>query len=994
MIETEIKVTPQIAAEHGLTPDEYARTQKILGRDPNITELGIFSVMWSEHCSYKSSRVHLKRLPTRGAHVVQGPGENAGVVDIGDGLVAVFKIESHNHPSFVEPFQGAATGVGGILRDIFTMGARPIAVLDSLRFGPITSGVKTPEESAALTAGLKPRPSTENSEGDSRFLSASRARENRGEGKDARDSARNDNSHLGRIGGGAAAFPSGAEVPEGSAALTAGLKPRPSTENSEGDSRFLSASRARENRGESKDARDSARNDSPHLGGVGDGAAAAEAQREEQDAGLKPGATYKPDSAPGPTAEEVARNRRILDGVVRGIGFYGNCFGVPTVGGEVMFEPCYSNNPLVNALALGIARREDLFFARASGVGNPVIYVGAKTGRDGIHGASLLASAEFSEESQQKRPNVQVGDPFMEKLLLEACLEAMRTGAVVAIQDMGAAGLTSSSAEMASRGGLGIEIDLARVPQRETGMTAYDIMLSESQERMLLVAERGREREVFDVFHKWGLDAVEVGRVTDDGKLRVLNHGQVAAEIPAHALAEEGLRYERPIAKPAGAAASDARLVEFAPEGTDLTENFRRLLASPAIASKGWITEQYDSMVRTNTRFGPGAGDAAVVRLKETKRALALSTDGNGRWGFLSPKLGAMHAVAESARNVACAGARPIAATNCLNFGNPEKPEVMWQFTEAIDGIAEACRALETPITGGNVSFYNETLGKPIYPTPILGVLGLIEDADCALGSGFRNEGDVIVLLDATASLEDVERVRTKASGVETPDEGGALTAGLKPRPSTEEHQSDSRSLAASRGREDRGETKNARDSARDDSSHLGGLDIGEDAAEAQREFSSSEYAKTIHGVVAGAPPAIDLDAEKRLINCLVELASEKAILSAHDVSDGGLAVTLAECCFDSGGLSAEVDVKGADEPAESALFGERGARAVVSLPSASLARVSAIAAQWKISALRIGVVTRGEFRIQYKGAFAIRGTIDSFRRTWAESLEKAVEGK
>jgi len=770
MIDTEIKVTPQIAAEHGLTPDEYARTQKILGRDPSLTELGIFSVMWSEHCSYKSSRVHLKRLPTRGTHVVQGPGENAGVVDIGDGLVAVFKIESHNHPSFVEPFQGAATGVGGILRDIFTMGARPIAVLDSLRFGPITAG--------------------------------------------------------------------------------------------------------------------------PAAGNA--------------------------------TPEAIARNRRILDGVVRGIGFYGNCFGVPTVGGEVMFEPCYSNNPLVNALALGIARREDLFFARASGVGNPVIYVGAKTGRDGIHGASLLASAEFSEESQQKRPNVQVGDPFMEKLLLEACLEAMRTGAVVAIQDMGAAGLTSSSSEMASRGGLGIEIDLARVPQRETGMTPYEIMLSESQERMLLVAERGRERELFDVFHKWGLDAVEVGRVTDDGKLRVLNHGQVAAEIPAHALAEEGPRYERPIAKPAAALAADVPLVKFAPDGSDLTDNFRRVLASPAIASKGWITEQYDSMVRTNTRVGPGAGDAAVLRLKETKRALALSTDGNGRWGFLSPRLGAMHAVAESARNVACAGARPIAATNCLNFGNPEKPEVMWQFTEAIDGIGEACRALETPITGGNVSFYNETLGKPIYPTPILGVLGLLEDADCALGSAFRNEGDVIVLLDG-------ER-----------EEG--RNAGLKP------------------------------------------------GATYKAEFASSEYAKTIHGIVTGAPPAIDLDAERRLIDCLVKLAADKAILSAHDVSDGGLAVTLAECCFDSDGLSAEVEVKAADEPAEVAIFGERGARAVVSLASASLARVEATAAQYKVASLRLGRVTRSEFRIQYNGTPAVRGLIGSFRQIWAESIGKAVE--
>jgi len=777
MIETEIKVTPQIAAEHGLTPDEYARAQKILGRDPNITELGIFSVMWSEHCSYKSSRVHLKRLPTRGAHVVQGPGENAGVVDIGDGLVAVFKIESHNHPSFVEPFQGAATGVGGILRDIFTMGARPIAVLDSLRFGPITSGAKAPPQTGPDAARLKP--------------------------------------------------------------------------------------------------------------------------------------------CPDENQETIARNRRILDGVIRGIGFYGNCFGVPTVGGEVMFEPCYSNNPLINALALGIARRDDLFFARASGVGNPVIYVGAKTGRDGIHGASLLASAEFSEESQQKRPNVQVGDPFMEKLLLEACLEAMRTGAVVAIQDMGAAGLTSSSAEMASRGGAGIEIDLARVPQRETGMTPYDIMLSESQERMLLVAERGREREVFEVFQKWGLDAVEIGRVTDDGKLRVLNYGRVAAEIPAHAISEEGPKYDRPIAKPP--APAHGPLVEFGREGADLTDNFRRLLASPAIASKEWITEQYDSMVRTNTRVGPGAGDAAVVRLKESKRALAIKTDGNGRWGVLAPRVGAMHAVAEAARNVACTGARPIAATNCLNFGNPEKPEVMWQFTEAIDGITEACTVLETPITGGNVSFYNETLGKPIYPTPILGVLGLMEDAECALGSAFRNEGDAIVLLDAAAS-------------------------------------------AASR-------------------------------EETQPAFSSSEYAKTILGVVAGAPPSIDLAAEKRLIDCLVQLASERAVLSAHDVSDGGIAVTLAESCFESEGLSAQVDFDAAGEPAESALFGERGARAVVSVSAASLARVDAIAAQWKVKAQRIGTVARGDFRIQLKGAPVIQGNVDSFRQIWSESLGKAIEG-
>ncbi|MGP8157490.1 MAG: phosphoribosylformylglycinamidine synthase subunit PurL, partial [Candidatus Acidiferrales bacterium] len=610
MIETEIKVTAQTAAEHGLTAEEYARIRKILGREPNITELGIFSVMWSEHCSYKSSRVHLKKLPTTGACVVQGPGENAGVVDIGDGLVAVFKIESHNHPSFVEPFQGAATGVGGILRDIFTMGARPIAVLDSLRFGPITA--------------------EGNSNGKSRSFAASPARQTAAGKEGTGDSAQDDSSQF-------------------SAAEGEGKT----------NSRFLPA----------------------EASGT-QTARAASPGRQTAAGKERTGDSAQDDTAIGVTREEVARNRRILDGVVRGIGFYGNCFGVPTVGGEVQFEPCYTNNPLVNALALGVARREELFFARARGAGNPVIYVGAKTGRDGIHGASLLASAEFSEESQQKRPNVQVGDPFMEKLLLEACLEAMGTGAVVAIQDMGAAGLTSSSAEMASRGGAGIEIDLARVPQRETGMTPYDIMLSESQERMLLVAERGREREVFEVFQKWGLDAVEIGRVTDDGKLRVLNHGRVAAEIPAHAIAEEGPKYDRPIAKPP--APAHGPLVEFGREGADLTDNFRRLLASPAIASKEWITEQYYSMVRTNTRVGPGAGDAAVVRLKESKRALAIKTDGNGRWGVLAPRVGAMHAVAEAARNVACTGARPIAATNCLNFGNPEKPEVMWQFTEAI----------------------------------------------------------------------------------------------------------------------------------------------------------------------------------------------------------------------------------------------------------------------------------------------------------------------
>jgi len=804
---TEINVTPEIAAEHGVTREEYARIQQILGRDPNITELGIFSVMWSEHCSYKSSKVHLKRLPTRGKLVVQGPGENAGVVDIGDGLVAAFKIESHNHPSYVEPFQGATTGVGGILRDIFTMGARPIAVLDSLRFGEITASKNT--------------------------------------GK-----------------------------------------------------------------------------------------------------------------------EEAAKNRRILDGVIRGIAHYGNCFGVPTVGGEVCFEPCYSQNPLVNALALGIARKEDIFLAKAKGTGNPVIYVGAKTGRDGIHGASLLASAEFTEESQQKRPNVQVGDPFMEKLLLEACLEAMQTGAIVAIQDMGAAGLTCSTTEMASRGGTGIEIDLAKVPQRETGMSPYEIMLSESQERMLLVAEKGREHEVLAVFAKWGLDAVVVGEVTDGGLLCVKHHGKVAAEIPAHPLAEEGPVYQRPIAQPAPRHETEKDWFQFAPEGTNLTQNLLKLLASPAIASKRWITEQYDTMVRTNTLAGPGASDAAVVRIKESEkngkmRALALATDGNGRWCQLNPRVGAMHAVAEAARNVAASGARPIAATNCLNFGSPEKPEVMRQFSEAIDGLGEACTALGTPITGGNVSFYNETLGKSIYPTPTIGILGIIEDASRVLKIAFRNEGDVILILDGSPSGHSERSVDRFAVA---PSEESAFPF-----------------------------------------------------ADLSREFSSSEYSKTISSIVAGEPPAIDLAAEKSLIDCLVALASEGALQSAHDISDGGLAVALAESCFASFGnkphachpesprfsrdegsafssLGATVNLDDSS-PTESALFNERGARAVVSVSPEKLAAVLATARQYNVSAREIGTVIRGnDFRIQYKGRTVIESPLESLRDAWAQSLERILK--
>ena len=617
--------TPAFSAEilrqHGLTPVEYEKIRQLLGgREPTITELGIFSVMWSEHCSYKSSRIHLKRLPTRSKRVVQGPGENAGIIDIGDGWACAFKIESHNHPSFIEPFQGATTGVGGILRDIFTMGARPVAVMDSLRFGPIV---------------------------------ADRARED---------------SH---------------------------------------------------------------------------------ASQEQQ---------HARHSQP-----EIHRNHTILEGVVSGIASYGNCFGVPNLGGETRFEPCYSGNPLVNAFALGLVRKDEIFYARAAGEGNPVIYVGAKTGRDGIHGATM-ASEEFSQASEAKRPNVQIGDPFLEKLLLEACLEAMHTGAVVGIQDMGAAGLTCSTCEMGGRGKVGIEVELDRVPQRETGMSAYEIMLSESQERMLLVAQKGREHEVFAIFEKWGLDAVEVGKVTSGNKLRVLQHGEVVAEIPNQALTDDAPLYKRPMARWESPVPRDMPAhIKFA-DDADYKCNLKRLLASPNICGKRWIWQQYDHMVQTNTVEAPGAGDAGVIRIKNEnpnapERGLAMALDGNSRWCYLDPRLGAMHAVAEAARKVACSGATPVGATNCLNFGNPEKPHIMWQFSQAIDGITKACEELEIPITGGNVSFYNETLGEGIYPTPVLGVVGIFDDVRKTAKMNFTAPGRTIVLLHAgePADMNDVQ---------------------------------------------------------------------------------------------------------------------------------------------------------------------------------------------------------------------------------------------
>ena len=572
----------RLAIEHGLTAEEYARVLDRLGRTPTITELGIVSVMWSEHCSYKSSRLFLKELPTRGERILVGPGENAGIVDIGGGWAAAFKIESHNHPSYIEPFQGAATGVGGILRDIFTMGARPVACMDALRFGP-------PDDS-----------------------------------------------------------------------------------------------------------------------------------------------------------QHGAANRRIVRGVVEGIAHYGNCFGVPTIGGETSFDPCFSANPLVNAFALGVFRKDSIFLGSASGIGNPVIYVGAKTGRDGIQGASM-ASAEFDEHSEAKRPNVQVGDPFLEKLLLEACLEAMQTDAILGIQDMGAAGLTCSTAEMGDRGSVGIEIELDAVPQREDGMTPYEIMLSESQERMLLVAQRGREDEVYRVFEKWGLDAAEIGEVVADRVLRVKHHGKVVAELSNELLGHDAPLYDRPRTTPRRTAPLDA---PHSPEPSeeDLLPALHNLLRSPELCSKRWIWEQYDYQVRTNTTAGPGS-DAAVIRIKEAGVSLAMSLDGNSRYCALDPRAGTELLVAESCRNLATVGAEPIAATNNLNFGNPEKPEIMAQLVEAIEGLGDACRHFGTPITGGNVSLYNETLGEGIDPAPVVGIVGLLDSTDAPVGPCFQSAGDTIVLV-------------------------------------------------------------------------------------------------------------------------------------------------------------------------------------------------------------------------------------------------------
>jgi phosphoribosylformylglycinamidine synthase len=740
-------MTKDLIAQHNLTDDEYQKIVEILGREPNITELGMFSVMWSEHCSYKSSRVHLKKLPTTGPRVVQGPGENAGAVDIGDGLCAVFKMESHNHPSFIEPYQGAATGVGGILRDIFTMGARPIALLDALRFG-----------------GL----------------------------------------------------------------------------------------------------------DSP-------------------------------------------KNRHLVKGVVAGIAGYGNCMGVPTVGGEIVFNDIYSQNPLVNVFCLGIAHKDKIFLGTAAGVGNPVIYFGSKTGRDGIHGATM-ASDSFDDQSEQKRPTVQVGDPFTEKLLLEACLELMAGDLLVGIQDMGAAGLTSSSCEMASRAGNGIDLDLTDVPRREPGMTPYELMLSESQERMLMVAQAGKEEECIRICKKWDLDVAVVGRVTGDGILRVRDQGKVVAEIPAKSLADDGPRYERPYSPPAYQDILTNLNYDALPDVKDANAALLSLLESPTIASKRWVYEQYDHMVRTNTMVRPGS-DAAVVRIKGTNKALAMTVDCNSRYCLLHPYEGARLAVAEAARNLVCSGAEPIGLTDCLNFGNPERPDIMWQFVLAIEGLRDACEYFKVPIVSGNVSFYNETNGLSIYPTPMLGMVGLIDSVDQTVTQWFKQDGDAILLI---------------------------------------------------------GKTK--------------------------EDLGGSEYLKVLHHREQGSPPLLSLETEKSLHDFILKAIREGVVQSAHDCSDGGLSVALAECCICASDArrGAVVRLPLDTLRRDALLFGESQSRVVLSVKPELADQVLNRAWDSGVPAMKIGTVGGDRFVIdvekgQWSEGCRIDLPVDQLHDRWAFSIERTL---
>lgn len=749
-------IAPEIYREMGLNDAEYHRIEEILGREPSETELGMFAVMWSEHCGYKYSRPVLSLFKTYKEAQEQGALENAGVIPLDDKLGVVFKMESHNHPSAVEPFQGAATGVGGILRDIFTMGARPIANLNSLRFGPLTG------------------------------------------------------------------------VPE------------------------------------------------------------------------------------------AARNRYLFEGVVDGIAHYGNCVGVPTVAGEVVFNKCYSGNPLVNAMAVGVVDLDKIASAAAEGIGNPVLYVGSSTGKDGIHGATF-ASVELGPDSESKRPNVQMGDPFMEKLLIEATLEALATGDIVGIQDMGAAGLTCGTCETASKAGNGMEIDVLKVPRREAQMSPYEIMLSESQERMLAICRKGTENRVAAVFQKWGLNAVVIGHVTGDGLVRVMEGDRVAAEIPAKALTDDCPVYHLDAAEPEYIAKVQAFNPLTLPEPADYNKVLHRLLASPTIASKEWVTQQYDSMVQTQTVMGPGGGDAAVLRIRGTGKGIAVKTDGNGRYCYLDPYVGGMIAVAEAARNVACVGARPAAVTDCLNFANPEKPTGFWQFRRAVEGLAAATEAFGTPVVSGNVSFYNETPEGAIYPTPTIGMLGILDDVNRRCGSAFREEGDVLVLL-------------------------------------------------------------------RTDNDPTGGL-------------GGSEYLSVIHDREEGRPPSIDIEAEKRLLTCVITAIQEGLLASAHDCSDGGLAVCLAEsgiAGMNGEGVGVAVLLKASDFgglPPSAILFGETQSRIVVSLRTErQFKQLERLAASLGVTAQWIGSVGGDRLRMTVDGKDHLNEPIAALARTYNCSIRKIME--
>ncbi len=736
-------ISPEIYREMGLTDEEYGKVVEVLGRHPSYTEVGMYAVMWSEHCGYKYSRPVL-RLFKKYREALDGAGlENAGVIDIGDGQGIVMKMETHNHPSAVEPFQGAATGVGGILRDIFTMGARPIACLNSLRFGEL---------------------------------------------------------------------------------------------------------------------------DDPHT-------------------------------------------RYLFENVVSGIAFYGNCVGVPTIGGEVVFEDCYAGNCIVSAMSAGIVNTDEIALACAKGTGNSVMYVGSRTGRDGIHGATF-ASVELTEESESRRSNVQVGDPFQEKLLIEATLEALKTGFIVGIQDMGAAGITCGTCETAAKGDSGMEVDVLKVPRREQGMTPYEVMLSESQERMLAIVEKGREPEVEAVFRKWGLQAVVIGHVTDDGLVRVFEGDEIVAEIPAKSLADEAPTYYLETEEPDYLI--DARAFDFAklPEPGDYNEVLSKLLDASTIASKEWVYRQYDHMVQTNTVIMPGS-DAAALRIRGTKKAIALVADCNGRYCYLDPFVGAQIAVAESARNLACTGARPMGVTDCVSFGNPEKPQIFWQFRRAIEGLSEACEFFGTPVISGNVSFYNETPETAIYPTPVIGMLGLIDDAEKHCTMDFKAAGDTVVMLSGRKAEENV----------------------------------------------------------------LGG----------------SEYLKVIHGAVAGAPPVIDMAAEKRLDSCVIEAIGAGLVNSAHDCSDGGLAVALAESCI-SGKIGADIAIA-SDVAASVALFGEAQSRIVVSLAEANIPELAKLVYKHGIICERLGKVGGDALRVAVNGSVAIDHSVETIADTWKNSIARKMEG-